>query len=206
MQFHPDLRNPSQRRHRDPAAECQMPIYALGGGKLGPALARCCPQALRSQSDGTESEDVVAAVELCGYLLTHLLEMKMSASVHLLRRPSTSKLNAPGKACVTHACGLACKTDLNSMLVSDCPSGSTDSCFPGLMFVYSGSACATLALPNAVCACSRAADVDVDVFGDCSSSAAFDPLSLASFGSRRPPSLPAALQVGQFALATVNRC
>ncbi|KAL3147711.1 hypothetical protein ABBQ32_002454 [Trebouxia sp. C0010 RCD-2024] len=42
--------------------------------------------------------------------------------------------------------------------------------------------------------CSRAADVDVDVFGDCSSSAAFDPLSLASFGSRRPPSLPAALQ------------
>ncbi len=83
-------------------------------------------------------------------------------------------------------------------------SGVMVSCSAELLLVH-WSSCATLALPNSMCACNRAADGEVDVFGDCSSSAAFDPLSLASFGSRRP-SLPAALQVSEVALATDNRC
>ena len=108
MQFPPALRNPSQRQSPGLAAECQMQICGPGGGKQGPALARCRPQAQRSQFDGTESEDVVA-LELSGHLLTHRLAMMMSSSALLLKRPNTSKPNAPGNACVAHGYGLCTK-------------------------------------------------------------------------------------------------
>ena len=79
----------TQHQTTDPAADSEVPSSELCGASQEQAPHSLAPQALKSPSAGTESEDE-AALELLDLLLTQQAQMMTSSFVPHQRNPSTT--------------------------------------------------------------------------------------------------------------------